>query len=95
MYGRYRAGYTIFILLLIYAPNIGHAETCLAPARPFIPNDPAHVRDYADLLRADFETYFVEVQAYFLCLDREQQRAFTEARNVAEDYEEFNKVLDR
>lgn len=53
------------------------------------------MRLYADLLRADFETYIADVQVYFRCLDAERARAFTEARNVSEDYGRFQRAQDR
>jgi hypothetical protein len=47
------------------------------------------MRAYADLIRADFEVYVTDVQDYFRCLDAERARAFTEAREVSEDYGRF------
>ena len=57
-----------------------HAGTCYAPDRPFVPADPDTAKEYADLIKRDFETYINDVQAYFRCLEIERGRAFTEAQ---------------
>jgi len=75
--------------LLICAPGPGFAESCLAPPRPFLPNDSQAARDYADIIRRDFEDYIQDIQSYFRCLDEERARAFEEAREVSEDYGRF------
>jgi len=49
---------------------------------------------YADLIRSDFETYIADVQDYFRCLDTERARAFTEAREVSEDYGRFRCAVE-
>jgi len=77
------------ILLLVVFASPTRAETCLAPMRPFVPNDAASVREYADLIRADFELYIRDIQAYFRCLEAERARAFEEAREVSEEYGRF------
>lgn len=66
-----------------------NAETCFSPALPFVPNDPAAQREFADLIRRDFEAYITDVQEYFRCLDTERTRAFEEAREVSKEYERF------
>jgi hypothetical protein len=76
-------------------PAVSQAETCLAPSRPFVPGDPADARRYADLIRADFETYLSDVQGYFRCLDEERTRAFNEAREVSEEYGRFIETVQR
>jgi hypothetical protein len=68
------------------------AGSCLAPPRPFVPSDSQAARDYADLIRGDFETYILDIQSYFRCLDGERARAFEEARDVSEDYGRFLQV---
>ena len=70
------------------------AETCVAPPRPFVPSDPEAAREYADLIRQDFELYIRDIQSYFLCLEAERARAFEEAREVSEDYGRFLAVTD-
>jgi len=47
------------------------------------------MRTYAELIRADFETYIANVQDYFRCVDEERARIFVEAREVSEDYGRF------
>jgi len=47
------------------------------------------MRTYAELIRADFETYITDVQDYFRCVDEERARAFAEASEVSEDYGRF------
>ncbi|SIS88839.1 hypothetical protein SAMN05878426_10948 [Phaeovulum vinaykumarii] len=52
------------------------------------------MRAYADLLRADFESYIADIQEYFRCLDAERARALQEAREVSEDYGRLVELLD-
>ena len=68
------------------------AETCFAPSRPFVPNDPQAAQEYADLIRNDFEAYIQAIQNYFRCLDDERARAFQEAREVSEEYGRFHRL---
>lgn len=77
------------MVLLACIPGQGFAESCLAPPRPFLPSDSRAVRDYADIIRQDFENYIEDIQSYFRCLDGERARAFEEAREVSEDYGRF------
>ena len=65
------------------------AETCVAPARPFVPSAPEVVKEFRDFIRQDFENYIRDVQRYFICLDGERTRAFEEAQQVSEDYGRF------
>lgn len=69
------------------------AASCLAPPRPFLPSDSQAARDYADLIRGDFETYIEDIQRYFRCLDSERARAFEEAREVSEEYGRFLQMV--
>jgi hypothetical protein len=71
----------------------GAAAACLAPPRPFLPSDSEAARDYADLIRGDFETYIQDIQSYFRCLDDERARAFEEAREVSEEYGRFLQLV--
>ncbi|WP_370692987.1 hypothetical protein [Pseudotabrizicola sp.] len=52
------------------------------------------MRIYADLIRWDFEIYIADVQNYFRCLDEERARAFVEAREVAEEYGQFVRMVE-
>jgi hypothetical protein len=81
------------VVLCFLLPGAGHAQTCYAPERPFVPTDPRDVRAYSDLIRSDFELYIQDIQAYFRCLEEERARAFEEAREVSEDYGRFLEVV--
>lgn len=82
------------IVLAVVSASGAAAETCLAPPRPFVPNDPGAAREYADLIRQDFELYIRDIQSYFLCLEAERARAFEEAREVSEEYGRFLAITD-
>ena len=69
------------------------AQTCFAPSRPFVPNDPQAAQEYADLIRNDFEIYIQDILSYFRCLDEERARAFQEAREVSEEYGRFHGLV--
>lgn len=79
--------------LIIGLPRQGSAAPCEAPVRPFFPSDAQAARDYADLIRRDFDLYAQVVQAYLRCLDEERGRAFDEARDVSDAYREFLRAL--
>lgn len=81
---------THFLLLAILAVWVaGQVSACTPPERPFLPQNREDMQVYADLIRADFEVYIADVQAYFRCLDAERARAFVEAGEVSEDYRRF------
>ncbi|MEM6312314.1 MAG: hypothetical protein AAF754_20005 [Pseudomonadota bacterium] len=88
----FRAGASI-VLAGVFA-GIAAAATCLSPPRPFVPSDPEAARDYADLIRQDFELYIRDIQSYFLCLEAERARAFEDAREVSEEYGRFLAITD-
>lgn len=79
--------------LLLLAPAASQAETCLAPSRPFVPSDSQAARDYADIIRQDFEAYIADIQDYFRCLEQERARALEEAREVSQDYGWFLELV--
>lgn len=81
------------MVILACLPGAGVAESCLAPPRPFVPSDSEAARDYANLIRGDFETYIQDIQSYFRCLDSERARAFEEAREVSEEYGRFLQLV--
>lgn len=81
------------MVILVCLPGAGVAASCLAPPRPFLPSDSQAARDYADLIRGDFETYIEDIQSYFRCLDSERARAFEEAREVSEEYGRFLQLV--
>ena len=84
-----RNRYVPVIASLMFLAGDALAETCFAPSRPFVPNDPQAAQEYADLIRNDFEAYIQDIRSYFRCLDDERARAFREAREVSEEYGRF------
>lgn len=90
---RYRCVLAFVYVLLIAAS--ASAETCLAPSRPFVPDDPQAAQEYAEIIRRDFEAYIQDIQSYFCCLDDERARAFQEAREVSEEYGSFLGSVER
>ncbi|MBB5723388.1 hypothetical protein ACM25O_16870 [Sulfitobacter pontiacus] len=81
------------LIAFMLAQVADHAEACFAPSRPFLPSDSQATRDYADIIRGDFEDYIQDIQSYFRCLDGERARAFEEAREVSEDYGRFLQLV--
>lgn len=88
-----RARLFIVIVSAVFCGSQAYAMTCLAPPRPFVPSDPAQAREFADIIQKDFETYIAEIQRYFLCLDEERARAFTEAQEVSQEYGRFLEIV--
>lgn len=82
-------GGTQAILLLLFLADSAIAETCLAPQRPFVPSNSQAAREYADIIRNDFELYIRDIRSYFRCLEEERARAFEEAQEVSEEYGRF------
>ena len=81
------------VALLMLVPVASQAGSCLAPVRPFVPSDSQAARDYADIIRRDFEVYIADIQDYFRCLEQERARAFEEAREVSQDYGRFLELV--
>ena len=81
------------VALLLLVPVASQAGSCLAPVRPFVPSDSQAARDYADIIRRDFEVYIADIQDYFRCLEQERARAFEEAREVSQDYGRFLELV--
>lgn len=77
------------ILVLALCVRSAFAETCVAPLRPVLPNDPNALVVYEDLIRRDFVTYTEDMQRHFLCLETERARAFKEAEEVIQEYALF------
>lgn len=86
-------GQAIVSLVVAASPVVG--EPCLAPQPPFVPSDSRAVREYADIIRTDFEIYIRDIQSYFRCLEEERARAFEEAREVSEEYRRFLELFER
>lgn len=74
-------------VFLVGSAGMAIADTCLPPSRPYLPEDQSALREYADLIRQDFETYVTEISGYFRCLDAERARVFSEAQDVTRDYQ--------
>lgn len=91
--GRPRGAVAIALIALMAGG--ANAESCLAPLRPFVPNDPKAAQEYADIIRRDFELYIRDIQSYFRCLEVERARAFEEAREVSEEYGRFLELVQR
>ena len=83
-----------FMIMIMLALIASRAESCAAPVRPFVPSDSQSARDYADIIRRDFEIYIRDIQSYFRCLEVERTRAFEEAREVSADYERFLQLVE-
>ncbi|QFS85074.1 hypothetical protein [Roseivivax sp. THAF197b] len=81
------------VAMFLLVPAATHAEFCLAPVRPFVPSDSQAARDYADIIRRDFEVYITDIQNFFRCLEQERARAFEEAREVSQDYDRFLELV--
>ena len=85
----------IALLTMILATlAAGPGNACTPPEWPFLPQAREDMHIYRDLIRGDFETYIAEVQDYFRCLDEERARAFSEAREVSEDYGRFIDAIE-
>ena len=85
----------VLINSFIFLGSMAQAETCLAPPSPFVPSDPDAAREYADLIRGDFETYISEVQNYFRCMEGERARAFEEAQEVSQENGSFVQLIQQ
>lgn len=72
-----------------------HAGVCLPMMPPELPSDAGLMREFAVLLREEFEHYLAEVSAYFRCLDDERARAWREAAEVTAQYGAFLEALRR
>ena len=82
------------VLMILAVGAAGQAAACTPPEPPFLTQSREDMRIYADLIRADFESYIAKVQDYFRCLDEERGRAFIEAREVSEDYGRFVEAVE-
>ena len=92
-----RAGFGLVMLCATAAPlqAQGHAEPCLPLIPPHLPRDAGLMREFEDLLRAEFEHYLSEVTLYFRCIDDERARAWREAAEVTAQYGAFLEALRR
>jgi len=85
---------TLLLSVLLGCAPIPASANCVPPERPFLPQSQNDMRTYAELIRADFESYIADVQHYFRCVDEERARAFVEAREVSEDYGRFLNAVE-
>lgn len=65
------------------------AQICDPPTEPWVPTRDDDLRDYADLIAADFERYFHDLTAYFACMDASRQAVFIRSREVSAAHERF------
>lgn len=65
------------------------ANGCLAPIRPYAPSTPDALKEYRDILKDEYEAYLRDISRYIKCLDEERGRVFNEARDVANEYDQF------
>jgi hypothetical protein len=82
------------LLLIALLAAAGPAHACTPPERPFLPTSSEDMRNFAVLIRGDFEAYIADVQDYFRCLDEERARVFVEAREVSEEYGQFIEAVE-
>lgn len=89
------AGFGLVMLYMAASPPQAqsHAELCLPLTPPLVPGDTRLIREFADLLREEFEQYLAGVPGYFRCLDDERARAWREAAEVTAQYGTFFEVL--
>lgn len=83
------------IVLVVCSGGSVVAVSCFAPQRPLVPRDPQAAREFADIIRNDFELYIRDIQSYFRCLEEERVRAFEEAREVSEEYGRFLELKNK
>lgn len=90
-----RAGFGLVMLCATASPPQAQSDAgfCLPLSPPLLPSDARLMREFADLLRDEFEHYLSEVTLYFRCLDDERDRAWREASEVTAQYEAFLEAL--
>lgn len=90
-----RAIFGLVVILLWTAISYGEAgplDMCIPPVPPAVPQDDALLREYADLIEQDFQSYFDALTDFSICHDQLFLRTMEEARSVSADYRSF---LDR
>ncbi|WP_142085241.1 hypothetical protein [Roseinatronobacter monicus] len=90
-----RAGFGLVMLCAAASPPLAQSDAgfCLPLFPPLLPSDARLMREFADLLRDEFEQYLSEVTGYFRCLDAERDRAWREAAEVTAQYGAFLEAL--
>lgn len=56
---------------------------------PFLPENDATFKEYADLINQEFERYFTEVSIYSACLNNAHAELMAEAEAVSELHRQF------
>lgn len=83
----------LFFLVTCLAAGPLAADTlstdCLPPLRPELAASPDLLRDYGDDIRAEFDSYFDDAQAYLNCLAAASALAQAEIRLVLDAYKEM------
>lgn len=64
------------VVVCLLAGHAVKAQNCLRPIPPYVPENPANIREDSDLLRRDMEAYFADVEQYFRCQDAQQAEVF-------------------
>lgn len=77
------------------AQGVEPPEFCTPMRRPYVPPTVEEIAEYRDLIIADFEAYLSDVTRYFMCMDKERDRALREAREVGEEYRAFIERMPR
>lgn len=71
------------------------APFCVPPEAPYLPETDDDLRNYADLIRADFEDYFRAVSEFTTCLTEARAEAIVEAEEVSVQYRGFIQRADQ
>jgi hypothetical protein len=90
-----RAGFGLVMLCAAATPPQAQSDAgfCLPLSPPLLPSDARLMREFAELLRDEFEQYLSEVTGYFRCIDDERARAWREAAEVTAQYGAFLEAL--
>lgn len=86
-----------FISLLLVTGGLATAATgtvplCLPPDPPAVPDSDRVLKDYADMIQADFDDYFAGIADFTACLDHARGAIIAQAEGVSASYHTF---LDR
>jgi len=72
-----------------------YAGLCVPLNPPELPSDAELVREFAELLREEFEQYLIEVTTCFQWIDAKRDRAWREAAEVTAQYGALLEALRR
>lgn len=62
---------------------------CQPPVPPPVPRDDALLKEYADLIEQDFQSYFDALTDFSICHDEVFARTMQEAKEVSANYRSF------